>query len=158
MKNITPNTSGIETNAACRANFTSCTESRTADIVRQYAMNNTRWHQDFGRALQILLEHGYADNHLVAAGMELPMLVDPTVNTPQITPEPTMMTPVTTPAATPAAVLQEDENRAIEATRQLIQRLEADNPPRIRNVSNLLQKQKETIEYVVANLIIYILF
>ena len=86
------------------------------------------------------------------------MLVDPTVNTPQITPEPTMMTPVTTPAATPAAVLQEDENRAIEATRQLIQRLEADNPPRIRNVSNLLQKQKETIEYVVANLIIYILF
>ena len=43
-----------------------------------YARNNTRWHEDFGPAFQILLEHGYPDNHLVAAGQTLPILVDPT--------------------------------------------------------------------------------
>ena len=45
-------------------------------------MNNTRWHEDFGPAFQILLEHGYPDGHLVMAGEELPSLVDPIVNTP----------------------------------------------------------------------------
>ena len=68
LKSITPDTSGMETNATCRANFTSCTDSSTADIVQQYAMNNTRWHEDFGPAFQILMEHGYSNNSLVPAG------------------------------------------------------------------------------------------
>ena len=37
-------------------------------------MNNTRWHEDFGPAFQILLEHGYPDNHLVAVEEDLPTL------------------------------------------------------------------------------------
>ena len=71
----------METDASCRNLFTDCPPSPTAAIVVEYAMNNTRWHLDFGPAFQILLEHGYADNHLVAAGQELPVLVDPTVRT-----------------------------------------------------------------------------
>ena len=66
---------------SCRNLFTNCPPSRTAAIVEEYAMNNTLWHLDFGPAFQILLENGYADNHLVAAGQELPVLVDPTVKT-----------------------------------------------------------------------------
>ena len=80
FKNITPDSTGRETNDNCRTLFTNCPPSRTAEIVLEYATNNTRWHLDFGPAFQILLEHGYPDNHLVAAGQELPMLIDPTVN------------------------------------------------------------------------------
>ena len=67
LKNVTPDANGRETNDSCRGDFTSCPDSRTAGIVRQYAMNNTRWHEDFGPAFQILMEHGYPDNYLVAA-------------------------------------------------------------------------------------------
>ena len=45
-------------------------------------MNNTRWHEDFGPAFQILLEHGYPDNHLVQAGQNLSILLSPMVSTP----------------------------------------------------------------------------
>ena len=82
LKEIMPDTSGLETNTACRGAFASCPDSSTADVVQQYAMNNTRWHEDFGPAFQILMEHGYSKNHLVAAGETLPTLVDPTVITP----------------------------------------------------------------------------
>ena len=37
------------------------------------------WHKDFGEAFQILIQHGYPSNHLVAAGTELPELIDPQV-------------------------------------------------------------------------------
>ena len=77
-----PDASGRETNNDCRDLFTNCPESRTANIVLDYANNNARWHQDFGPAFQILLEHGYPDGHLVAAGVVLPQLIDPTINTP----------------------------------------------------------------------------
>ena len=52
------------------------------NIVLDYANNNARWHQDFGPAFQILLEHSYPDSHLVVARVALPQLIDPTVNTP----------------------------------------------------------------------------
>ena len=84
LKDITPDTSGLEANTACRDAFATCPDSSTADIVQQYAMNNTSWHQDFGSAFQILMEHGYSKNHLVPAGENLPTLVDPTVNTPDL--------------------------------------------------------------------------
>ena len=79
-KNITPDASSMETNDSRNLSI-NYPPSLTAAIVEEYAMNNTRWHLDFGTAFQILLKHGYADNHLVAAGQELPVLVDPTVNT-----------------------------------------------------------------------------
>ena len=114
-----------------------CPPSPTADLVQEYANNNTQWHVDFGEALQILLEHGYPDNHLVAGGEELAVLVDPTVITSQTTPQPTPQpttTPTlstngptdttgssttnggTTPIPTPTCMSQEDEDRAINAT------------------------------------------
>ena len=77
-----PDASGRETNAACRSIFTNCQPSRTASIVEEYANNNTRWHEDFGGAFQILIEHGYPRNHLVLAGQDLPILVDPDVEIP----------------------------------------------------------------------------
>lgn len=48
----------------------------------EYVENNTRWHEDFGGAFQILVEHGYPRNHLVLAGQTLPILVDPDVEIP----------------------------------------------------------------------------
>ena len=81
---MTPDESGRETDMDCRGNFLNCERSRTANIVLEYARNNTRWHEDFGPAFQILLEHGYPDNHLVAAGVVLPQLVNPT-RTPTVT-------------------------------------------------------------------------
>ena len=45
-------------------------------------MNNTRWHKDFGPAFQILLEHGYPENHLKQAGQNLSTLLSPSVSTP----------------------------------------------------------------------------
>lgn len=78
FKRITPDSSGRETDEDCREHFDNCERSRTANIVMEYARNNTRWLEDFGPAFQILLEHGYPDNHLVAAGVDLPPLVDPT--------------------------------------------------------------------------------
>lgn len=77
-----PDTSGRESDAACRALFTNCQPSRTANIVLEYANNNTRWHEDFGGAYQILIEHGYPRNHLVLAGQDLPILIDPDVEIP----------------------------------------------------------------------------
>ena len=84
-----PGLNGRETDDDCRRNFTDCDPSRTAAIAVQYARNNTRWHEDFGPAFQILLEHGYPDNHLVAAGETLPVLVDPTSRPVVMTEEPT---------------------------------------------------------------------
>ena len=101
-------------------------------------MNNTRWHEDFGPAFQILLGHGYPDNHLVRAGQNLSDEISPNVSTPtQPTAPPTMPTQPTTPPnnTIPSAVSQIEENRAIEATEQLIRRLESEMPVRIRNVS-----------------------
>ena len=72
FKRLTPNEDGSENDTDCRDLFTDCPPSRTADIVMEYARNNTRWHEDFGPAFQILLEHGYEDNYLVAAGETLP--------------------------------------------------------------------------------------
>lgn len=74
-----PDDAGRETVDSCRDLFTDCEPSPTAAIVLEYARNNTRWHEDFGPAFQVLLEHGYPDDHLVAAGQTLPTLVDPTV-------------------------------------------------------------------------------
>ena len=68
FKNITPDDTGREIDVSCRTLFANCPDSRTADIVREYALNNTRWHEDFGPAFQILLEHGYPDDHLILAG------------------------------------------------------------------------------------------
>ena len=79
---MAPDENGRETDDDCRMLFTNCRPSRAADIVIEYARNNTRWHQDFGPAFQILVEHGYPDGHLVAAGQDLPILIDPMVNTP----------------------------------------------------------------------------
>ena len=79
---MSPDETGRETDADCRALFTDCQPSRTAAIVLEYANNNTKWHEDFGPAFQILLEHGYPSGHLVEAGVALPVLVDPTVNIP----------------------------------------------------------------------------
>ena len=76
---MTPDETGRETVDSCRDLFTDCEPSSTAAITLEYARNNTRWHEDFGPAFQILLEHGYPDNHLVAAGQTLPELVDPTL-------------------------------------------------------------------------------
>ena len=101
-------------------------------------MNNTRWHKDFGPAFQILLEHGYPDNHLVRAGQNLSEEISPNVSTPtQPTAATTMPTRPTTPPnnTNPSVVSQADETRAIEATEQLIQRLENEMPVRINNVS-----------------------
>ena len=82
FKRMRPDASGRETDAACRALFTSCQPSRTASIVLEYVNNNTKWHEDFGGAFQILIEHGYPRNHLVVAGQDLPILVDPVVEMP----------------------------------------------------------------------------
>ena len=82
FKQVSPDETGRETDDDCRDLFTDCQPSLTANIVLEYAMNNTKWHEDFGPAFQILLEHGYPDGHLVMAGDELPLLVDPIVNTP----------------------------------------------------------------------------
>lgn len=79
FKKMTPDASGKETNEACRNLFTNCPPSRTAAIALEYARNNTKWHEDFGGAFQILIEHGYPEKHLVLAGQELPQLVDPDV-------------------------------------------------------------------------------
>jgi type II secretory pathway component PulF len=57
----------METDAACRELFTDCPESRTADIALEYARNNTRWHEDFGPAFQILIEHGSTNGQLAEA-------------------------------------------------------------------------------------------
>ena len=64
---MAPDSSGRETDDDCRSLFTNCQPSRTADIVLEYANNNTRWHQDFGSAFQILIEHDYPAGALVAA-------------------------------------------------------------------------------------------
>ena len=88
LKNITPDANGRETNDSCRGDFTSCPDSRTANIVRQYAMNNTRWHEDFGPAFQILMEHGYPDNYLIAA-----VTAPATSPTPSVRPTTDMGTP-----------------------------------------------------------------
>ena len=82
FKQVTPNENGREMNDDCKNLFTNCPASRTANIVKEYAHNNEIWIRDFGQAFQILLEHGYPDNHLVTAGQALPQLVDPTVRTP----------------------------------------------------------------------------
>ena len=96
-----PDDTGRETVDSCRDLFTDCEPSPTAAIVLEYARNNTRWHEDFGPAFQVLLEHGYPDNHLVAAGQTLPVLVDPTV-VPMVTEGPT--TEESTDGATDSAV------------------------------------------------------
>ena len=57
----------METDAACRDLFTDCPPSRTADIALEYARNNTKWHEDFGPAFQILIENGYSSNQLAEA-------------------------------------------------------------------------------------------
>ena len=57
----------METDAACRDLFTNCPPSRTADIALEYARNNTKWHEDFGPAFQILIEHGYTSSQLMEA-------------------------------------------------------------------------------------------
>ena len=77
FKRVTPDETGRETNGSCRNLFLDCDESRTASIVDEYAQNNTQWHEDFGTAFQILIEHGYPSGHLVEAGEELPTLIDP---------------------------------------------------------------------------------
>ena len=82
FKRVTPDEMGRETNDSCRNLFLNCEDSRTASIVNEYANNNTQWHEDFGIAFQILLEHGYPNGHLVEAGEELPILIDPIVSTP----------------------------------------------------------------------------
>ncbi len=82
FKRMRPDASGRETDAACRSVFTNCQSSRTASIVLEYANNNTRWHKDFGGAFQILIENGYPRNHLVLAGQDLPILIDPDVEIP----------------------------------------------------------------------------
>ena len=79
---MAPDASGRETEDACRTLFTNCRPSRTASIVLEYAKNNTKWHEDFGGAFQILIEHGYPRNHLVVAGQDLPILIDPDVEIP----------------------------------------------------------------------------
>ena len=84
FKRMTPDVSGRETNDACRNLFTNCPPSRTAAISLEYARNNTKWHEDFGGAFQILIEHGYPENHLVLAGRELPPLIDPDVVIPPL--------------------------------------------------------------------------
>ena len=76
---MSPDASGRETDEGCRNRFINCRPSRTAGIVEEYARNNTAWHEDFGKAYQILLQHGYPANHLVAADETLPELIDPTV-------------------------------------------------------------------------------
>ena len=81
---MSPDASGRETDEACRNLFTNCKPSRTASIVQEYARNNTVWHEDFGGAYQILLEHGYPANHLVAAGEKLPQRIDPQVVPPSV--------------------------------------------------------------------------
>ena len=62
-----PDANGNETDAACRELFIDCPPSRTADIALEYARNNTKWHEDFGPAFQILIEHGYASSQLAEA-------------------------------------------------------------------------------------------
>ena len=57
----------METDAACRDLFTDCPPSTTADIALEYARNNTKWHEDFGPAFQILIENGYSSNQLAEA-------------------------------------------------------------------------------------------
>ena len=57
----------MEMDAACRDLFTDCQPSRTADIALEYARNNTKWHEDFGPAFQILIEHGSTSNQLMEA-------------------------------------------------------------------------------------------
>ena len=94
---MTPDDRGRETDEGCRAHFFNCERSRTANIVMEYARNNTRWHEDFGPAFQILLEHGYPDNHLVAAGVDLPLLIDPTR-------APISLVTVTTPTASAQSI------------------------------------------------------
>ncbi len=64
---MTPDADGMETDADCRDLFTDCPPSRTADIALEYARNNTKWHEDFGPAFQILIENGYASNQLAEA-------------------------------------------------------------------------------------------
>ena len=64
---MTPDDNGRETDADCRNLFTDCPESATADIALEYARNNTRWHEDFGPAFQILIEHGYSRGQLAEA-------------------------------------------------------------------------------------------
>ena len=71
---MSPDTNGMETDAACRDLFTDCPPSTTADIALEYARNNTKWHEDFGPAFQILIENGYSSNQLAEA-------VDLTVST-----------------------------------------------------------------------------
>ena len=66
-----PDESGRETNDDCRDLFANCPESRTANIVLDYANNNARWHQDFGPAFQIFLKHGYPDGHLATLQHQL---------------------------------------------------------------------------------------
>ena len=79
FKHVAPDASGKETDVACRDSFTNCRTSRTADLVLEYAKNNTMWHRDFGEAFQILIQHGYPSNHLVEAGIKLPQRIDPVV-------------------------------------------------------------------------------
>ena len=81
---MAPDASGKETDVACRDSFTNCKTSRTADLVLEYARNNTVWHRDFGEAFQLLLQHGYPSNHLVAADEQLPELIDPQVIKPPV--------------------------------------------------------------------------
>ena len=64
---MSPDDNGRETDAACRDLFTDCPDSATADIALEYARNNTKWHEDFGPAFQILIEHGYSSNQLAEA-------------------------------------------------------------------------------------------
>ena len=67
FKQVTPDDNGRETDADCRDLFTDCPESTTADIALEYARNNTKWHEDFGPAFQILIEHGYNSGQLAEA-------------------------------------------------------------------------------------------
>jgi len=82
FKRVRPDGMGQETNDSCRNLFLNCEDSRTANIVDEYAENNTQWHEDFGIAFQILIEYGYPNGHLVEAGEELPILIDPIVSSP----------------------------------------------------------------------------
>lgn len=80
FKRVTPDEMGRETNDSCRNVFLNCEASSTASIVDEYANNNTKWHEDFGIAFQILIEQGYPRGYLVEAGEELPTLTDPIVS------------------------------------------------------------------------------
>ena len=52
---------------SCRDDLNNCTASITADIVTEFANNNTAFQLAFGSAFQVLIENGYPNGRLSTA-------------------------------------------------------------------------------------------